>query len=58
MSEITRGGHFEAWVSRLRSGLLGENPKNPNTWVKDALYMNACSEAVRMSTSTGNGRQA
>ena len=57
VEEVAKGGALEAWVSRLRSGVLGEVEGKPSTYVKDSLYLDACAEAIKIHNRTGYGRQ-
>lgn len=55
--EIVKGGPLDRWTRRLRAGLLGEVEGKPETYVKDALYLDACAEAAAIHRRTGYGRQ-
>lgn len=55
--EIVTGGPLDRWTRRLRAGLLGEVEGKPETYIRDALWSDACAEAVAIHRKTGYGRQ-
>lgn len=57
-------GPLRRWAARLYEGggrglknKLGEDPADPTTWVKDALWEDACAETLKIHNTTGYGRQ-
>lgn len=58
VGEVSKGGSLDRWVARLRSGVLGEVEGKPSTYVRDALWADACVEALRIHGATGYGRQS